>query len=117
MAELLVLAFDTSNPDADLDRMAWKKGHVVDVKPDGWKWGASECLPKFWKVKLPNISVSQVNKFLAVKYDATDANTPVQIREWKLSVNDIPAEIVSTLNNTGEITITKLSAFSGYMKR
>lgn len=34
MAELLILAFDTFNANPELDRQAWKMGHVIDVKHD-----------------------------------------------------------------------------------
>lgn len=118
MAKILMLAFDTYGPDDEADRFAWKIGHIIDVKPDTHTWGASEGLPKFWRINLPGISVDQVKKFLAYKFDYTNVGDPIQIgiREWKLDANSLPVATLNTLKNTGEITVTKLNSFSGYMK-
>ena len=63
MAELLILNFDTSNPDAEANRHAWKRGHVIDIKPDGHAWGSQECLPKFAIIKIPDATVAEVEHF------------------------------------------------------
>jgi hypothetical protein len=58
MAELLVLAFDTHNIDPEQDLLAYKLGHVIDIKPDGHVWGSQERLPKFFIVKIPTMKVA-----------------------------------------------------------
>ena len=38
-------------------------GDIVVVKPDGWTWGREECLPNYLVVKLPQLTVEQVEHF------------------------------------------------------
>jgi hypothetical protein len=47
--ELLILAKDG---EKSADPLAWGKGHVVAIKPDGWKWGSRECPPTFQIVRV-----------------------------------------------------------------
>jgi hypothetical protein len=117
MAELLILAFDTFGPNDEADRHAWKLGHVVDIKPDGHVWGSKECLPKLYKVKIPGVSVAQVQKFLEQKIDLTNPDAPVitGIRKWKLNLNDVPVSARNELMSTGEITVNKQNIFEAYM--
>ena len=117
MAELLILAFDTSNKDPERDVFAYKKGHVISVQPDGHKWGKEECLPKFYIVKLPKVSVETVNKFMSAKMDTQNLeNTePIAIRKYKLDVANLPTAIKTALERDGVITINKVSDFEGYL--
>ena len=56
MAELLIKASDNFNPDPVKDlRGCYKKGDVVVVKPDGWKWGKEELKKeKFYILRIPD---------------------------------------------------------------
>ncbi|MCD6149092.1 hypothetical protein J7J18_07000 [bacterium] len=65
MAELLVKSSDTTNPDPIKDlRGCYKKGDVVVVKPDGWKWGKEELNKnKFYILCVPDKEVDEL-KFL-----------------------------------------------------
>ncbi len=85
MCELLVLAFDTYNPDPEQDKFAWKLGHIIDIKPDGHSWGASERLPKFWIVKIPGMAVADAQDYLTALLDFTNLQDVKQIgiRKWK----------------------------------
>lgn len=117
MAELLILAFDTSNKDAALDVFAYKKGHVISVKPDGHKWGKEECLPKFYIVKLPKVSVADVQKYLDAQMDTLGSATEkIAIRRYQVDVGTIPTAIKNTLETDGVISISKLSDFEAYVK-
>jgi hypothetical protein len=117
MAELLILAFDTSNKDAALDVFAYKKGHVISVQPDGHKWGKNECLPKFYIVKLPKVDVKDVQKFLEAKMDTLETVTQaIAIRKYQLDVPNLPTLVKSTLEKDGVITVSKLTDFEGYVK-
>ena len=62
MAELLIKADDATNPDQVKDlRGCYKKGDVVVVKPDGWKWGKEELnKKKFYILKVPDKSVEEL---------------------------------------------------------
>jgi len=115
MAELLILAFNTSNADSAKDVFAYKLGHVIDVKPDGHKWGKEECLPKFYLVKLPKVSVADVQKFLEAKMDVSTGTTQIAIRKYKLDVANLSTAIKSVLEKDGVITINKVSDFEGYL--
>jgi hypothetical protein len=33
-------------------------GDIIVVRPDGWKWGSEECLPRFVVVKIPGAAVN-----------------------------------------------------------
>jgi len=62
MAELLIKASNTTNPDQVKDlRGCYKKGDVVVVKPDGWKWGKEELnKEKFYILKVTDKSVEEL---------------------------------------------------------
>lgn len=65
MAELLVLAkAGYTNPDADHDRIGcYKKGDVVVAFESGHVWGAAEGLPDFVIVKIPTLTLAQVEAY------------------------------------------------------
>lgn len=118
MAEVLMLAFDTINPDPNLDLFAYKMGHVIDIKPDGYNWSPGErTKEKFWIIKVPSMTEEEVQDFISSKFDFTDlANVKqIGIRKWKLDINSVPAAIRNTVLSTGTITVTK-SAIQNYMK-
>lgn len=115
MAELLILAFDTENKDAARDVFAYKIGHVVSVQPDGHKWGKEECLPKFYIVKLPKVSVATVNKFMEAKMDILTGEQPIAIRKYKLDVSSLATALKTALEHDGVITINKASDLESYM--
>lgn len=117
MAELLILAFNTSNSNPTLDALAYKLGHVISVQPDNHAWGKEECLPKFYVVKLPKVSVADVKKFLDVQMNTLgDGTEVIGIRKYKLDVSSIPTAIKNTLKSDGVITINKLADFEAYVK-
>lgn len=115
MAELLILAFDTSNRDAALDVFAYKKGHIISVQPDNHKWGKEECLPKFYVVKLPDVRVEDVQKYLESKVDllseveAGEPRKQIGIRKYKLDVANLPTLAKTALERDGAITINRVS--------
>lgn len=90
MAELLILNFDTSNKDPEQDRLAWKKGHVIAVMEDGHKWGKEECLPKFHIIKLPDVKVEEVQKYMESKHDLFDKERrQIEIRKYKIDLSEV----------------------------
>lgn len=58
MAELLIKAQDAHhhNPDKD-KRGCYKLGMVVEIRPDGCIYGTAECMPTFFKIKIPMVPV------------------------------------------------------------
>jgi len=108
------MAFDTHNIDPEQDLLAYKLGHVIDVKPDGHVWGAQEKLPKFWIVKIPGMAVETAREYLKSLEDLTNPNDPIQIgmRKWKLDYNTLSTPIKKKLNDTGTITVTETQAIA-----
>jgi len=114
MAELLILAFDTSNKDPERDVFAYKKGHVISIQPDGHKWGKEECLPKFYVVKLPKVAVSDVEKYLEQKIDilsTEEERKTIAIRKYKLDVANLPTLEKSTIEKDGVLTLKSVDDF------
>jgi hypothetical protein len=110
MAELLILAFDTSNKDAALDVFAYKKGHVISVQPDGHKWGKNECLPKFYIVKLPKVAVEDVQKYLEPNVSVlTKEREQIAIRKYKLDVANLPTLAKTALETEGVLSISRVA--------
>ena len=112
MAELLILAFDTSNKDPERDVFAYKKGHVISVQADGHAWGKEECLPKFYVVKLPKVSVVDVQKYLEPKVDilsTAEERPTIAIRKYKLDVANLPTLAKTALERDGEITLSRVA--------
>jgi len=73
MAEYLILAVEPNiavpdqTGDAEADDIAQaaydarvRKGDIVVIRPDGWQWGSSECLPTFHVVKVAGQEVNAI---------------------------------------------------------
>jgi len=118
MAELLVLAFETFNTDPQQDLMAYKLGHIIDIKEDGHVWGTQEKLPKFWIIKVPGMAVADAQEYLKMLQDFTDLNNvkTIGIRKWKLDYNLLPAAAKNTLNSTGIVSVNKTTVLN-YLSR
>lgn len=110
MAELLVLAFEPGTTDD----MAWRLGHVIDVKPDGFQWGTQERLPKFWLIKAPSVSVEETAEYMESLEDQD--HKPVAIRRNRMNPSDLPVPLRRQLEDTGVVTMNKGQLIS-YFKR
>lgn len=97
MAELLVRVVDKVNSDPYLDVHCTKRGDVIAVCPDGWRWGSGELNNPAWRiVKLPGVTVSQASVFLGpeIETDPTHPNRMRRNRAFKIDVDalgDMPA--------------------------
>lgn len=69
MARLLIKNGDNTSPNPDLDARCWKDGDVVVVMPDGHEWGELEGPPKFRRVDLPGVEVSEAERFCRPEKD------------------------------------------------
>ena len=75
MAELLIRLADTTNPDPAKDaRGCWKRGDVVEVRPDGFRHGRFDGPPFFAVVKVAGLTVEEAQ----AKY--TQIETVLQMR-------------------------------------
>ena len=73
MAEILLRAQNQIDVPADPEKVARLRvpGDVVVVMPDGHPWASRECLPRFWIIKLPGVSVETVRKLTEAWYEDT----------------------------------------------
>lgn len=111
MAEFLIKAISATNPDpVKNERGCYKRGDIVDVRPDGWKWGNEERLPKFVLVKIPGLDPKAALRFMEAHLDLTNPVEPILLRRrlWNVLVDDagLPTQIKNALRTTGEVTVT-----------
>lgn len=104
MAEVLVVAQDRPVRDS---AGRWYRGQPVVVRPDGWKWGKREGPPLFVLVKVPQLSVEEVEEFLAPD-DEPDIVTGGRLRyaRRKFRVPERVMEQVET--NGGVLTLDRV---------
>ena len=67
MAELLLRVVSKTAPeDLRRDTKLTKRGDVIVVKPDGWRWVGRELTSPQWRIlKVPALSVSEASMLLA----------------------------------------------------
>jgi len=111
MCEILIKAKDNVNPDPELDKLNYKRGHFVAVMPDGHTWGKKECLPDFFILKIPGVSVDQFDEYMKPELDTGDAKKQIitkrRIHKLDIDATTIPKAIRNAVKNTGVATITK----------
>ena len=90
MAELLIKA--RAAPDADPNHpMVYTSGDLVLVKPDGHTWGRMETVPDFWKVRITDRTVAQLEA-LAVSITDTTGNATKRRRYYATTTGMDPAK-------------------------
>ena len=124
MAELLVKCVDAhhSNPIKD-QRGCYKRGYVVEIRPDGCIYGTLEGLPTFWHIKIPLVPVDhpillrlmrQEEQQVGFEEDGTTPRMePVRRRRCWLEHLRIPAGARNKLDTVGEIIIKANPAYTG----
>jgi hypothetical protein len=100
--ELLVKARDATHADPAKDKMCWKQGQIVAVKPDGHIWGKEEGLPRFWIIKIPGMPVEKANQFTQ---RWAEGGTNYARTLWKFNRADFPLAIRNKLASEGAISI------------
>ena len=120
MAELLIKAQSANHADATKDRRGcYKRGMPVCIMPDGWSWGTEETLPKFVIIKIPLITVAQVQKYIAQQYETITGpeGGPVEViyrrRRWIIRWADLPAAAQNKLATVGQLIIKATAAYGG----
>jgi len=126
MAEFLIKAVSTIHADVTKSqRGCYKRGDIVDLRPDGFEWGRLEGLaPKdggqFVVVKVVGVTVDQVRTFAENKLgilatliipetsgtDVSGNPLVTKRRRIRLDVDLLPAGVRDTLNNTGSYSTT-----------
>lgn len=114
MSEALVAArTDFSDDGLTGSLWRWARGHVVDVKPDGFAWGALEnpqnfgtaAQRRFAILKFPGVSLARIRKYLVAQQDAVDPKITVRGRLWQIQWNSLPLAARNILASTGVLTI------------
>lgn len=124
MAEFLIKAISATHPDPLKDaRGCYKRGDIVDVRPDGFKWGKEERLPKFVIVKIPGLDAEKVKKYMqphfetGVLFDYNTEESPAVLKRrlHRVLIDDVPAVILDKLKTTGTVTVS-LSQIRNYVQ-
>lgn len=120
MAELLVKAKHTLYGDVEKQKGIWRRGDVIDVRPDGFEWGRQEYkanwiasgeTPESWHgqtflVKIPGVAVAKVETILEGEDD--ESGKILRRRKKYLAVDATPQQIKDKVGNDYEITVTPL---------
>jgi len=95
---------DKCNPQSVNARI--QLGDIVVVKPNGWEWGREECLPNYYILKVPNISVEEA-EFAVQSLMDTSGDEPVMLKKRKYQ---IPPQIINQLNNNDGVLTTQVDS-------
>lgn len=115
MAELLVMVTDKTNADKVLDAQCYKRGDVVAVKPDGWRWGIEELkrTDLFRVLKMPGVDPDTLQDLTVadVVDDGKGTATLVAKRARKLAIEKLDSRIVQKidavdLKGEGEVALS-----------
>lgn len=119
MSEALVAA-RTDFPDDDNvgggGAWRWARGHIVDVKPDGFAWGALEdprnfgtaAARRFALLRFPGVTLARIQRYLAQQTaidQFTGRTITVRSRLWQIQWNSLPQAAKNLLIANGMITI------------
>jgi hypothetical protein len=91
-AELLVKAVDAWGNDETRSR----KGDIIVVRPDGWKWGREECPPRFVVVKLKGVDIKDVKHYEQPLMDKTNPEKPVMLKRRQYAIDALTVDTCST---------------------
>jgi len=113
MAEFLIKAKDVvhTNPSKNLTG-CYKRGDVVEIRPDGAEYGTDEGLPNFVVIKVTGLTFEAAKKYMIQQYmgdvigETPDPEVVTKRRKYRVRIDDVPAAILQTLRDVGEITLT-----------
>jgi len=83
MAELLIRLKNNTHVDPVKDRMCYKQGDIVVVKPDGHQWGRAEGLPGFAVIRTDR-TVTLMERYLAVYETSRTETRTIPLVDWRL---------------------------------
>lgn len=93
MAEMLIRMGDKEEKDhTKPDEPGYFKGDIVDIKPDGFKWGIMELDPAAFKIiKIPDKSVEHLRKYIDSWTEEDTNKKEIKIKSlsrWKYDEKD-----------------------------
>lgn len=116
MAELLVRIRDKEpHPDPYIDVKRSKRGDVIAVAPDGWRWGRDELRNPDWRIfKIPGLPMDIAQSFLTpergdplvekmlrrreASFDLDSAELPQRVRDFLADDSrSSPAIVISAI--------------------
>lgn len=87
MAEMCVNLEDKRQADPRLDAQGWKRGFVVSIQEDGYKWGAAETTGQFAIVKVPGTPASKLSALLVAEPGDEINNKMLQRRAFRFDID------------------------------
>lgn len=106
-AELLVQAVDSPFETGG------KKGDVIVVRGDGWKWGKEECLPRYIVVKMPGVLEEDAKKYEEQLTEpvekVVDGKTEITQEMVRLRKYSVGASVVEGIKFTAKSDMTVAS--------
>lgn len=108
MAELLLKREQTGVGD-----MAWKTGDIVDIREDGFAWGALELDPtRFLRVRITGVTADQLTRYLAPLRDSfiqdplTGERIRIGRRRYFTDRTKLPGNLRNELEQNGLLEFT-----------
>lgn len=101
MAEFIVRTLDRKADDFYQDAKLTKRGDVIAVCPDGWKWSQIELTSPDWVIlKVPGMSTDDAAAWLApeIAQDPAASTKTLQVRGSKVDL-DILAKVAPELTD------------------
>jgi hypothetical protein len=74
MCELLLINYDKSDPDPEIDKWMYKRGMMVTVQDNGWAWNETELSSAYKILYVPGITKAQALKFIKHKESLTEVD-------------------------------------------
>lgn len=106
MAEVLIKAVDDGTPGG------WRRGDAIDIRPDGYAWGASEGDPAIsYVVHITDAAPGQLARYLTPRLDLSaepdpDTGQHPRIEPRRYFATDTPQDWKDELALTGRIIRT-----------
>jgi len=115
MSEALVAArTDFPNDAGTGAAWRWARGHIVDVKPDGYAWAALDdprnfptpATRRFALLRFPGVSLARIRKYLvAHRGDPLVPQSTIRGRLWQIQWDSLPNAAKTIIIATGMLTI------------
>lgn len=111
MCEMLVRIEDkATDPDPDKDRHISKKGHVIDVRHDGWDWSEAERTNPAWRIgRVPGAPPEDYTKFIMAAVQVGPlATVQVARKAFYLDVDQLAAPVSWRSGEIRTFTLTQI---------
>lgn len=117
MAEFLCAARDKEHLDKTRPHQNWLEGMVIHVAPNGFAWGSMETPPTFLLIRVPAISLQDVQHLLNPKTALVErqvlipselglptlatraTQTQVERRQYRINTLKLPAAAIAEMRD------------------